>query len=230
MKALLQDLRLFFTTIRYSLGSSKLPRRFMHKNVSYFSQWESRGLVGEILSGSVKAEDDPKWRDSGAATKAEYAAWSWSGCGMACFKMILAHRSKISVPLVALGKACCHYGGYDMPLERSQGLKYAPFVKFAKNDFGITASAKAALPIIQIASELSRTRYVIASVHPSIRDATSKPKTKGGHLILVLGYDLDRQLLYLHNPSGNSPTSQEYVAISFKNFEKFFSYRGIIIS
>lgn len=229
MKALLQDLRLFFATIRYSLGISKSPRRFMHKNVPYFSQWESRGLVSEILSGSIKAEDDPKWRDSGAATKAEYTAWSWSGCGMACFKMILAHRSKTSTPLVSLGKACARYGGYDLPLEQSQGLKYAPFIKFAKNDFGITASAKAALPIIQITSELSKARYVVASVHPSIRDVASKPKTKGGHLVLVLGYDLDKQLLYLHNPSGNSSTSQEYVAISFKDFEKFFSHRGIII-
>lgn len=148
---------------------------------------------------------------------------------MACFKMILAHRNGVIVPLVALGKKCASHGGYSLPLEQSHGLRYAPFVEFANNDFGITARAKAILPIARIVSVLARFHYVIASVHPSIRHVTSRPKTKGGHLVLVVGYDLDKQLLYLHNPSGDSRASQEYVAISFKNFEKFFSHRGIIV-
>lgn len=229
IKTSIRHVLLVFATIRYSLETSQLPRRFVHTNVPYFSQWESRDLVGKILNGSINAQDDPQWRHSGAANKTEYASWSWAGCGMACFKMILAHRNRVIVPLVALGKRCASYGGYDMPLEQSDGLHYTPFVEFANNDFGITARAKAILPIAYIVSALARSHYVIASVHPSIRHVTSHPKTKGGHLVLVVGYDLDKRLLYLHNPSGDSRASQEYATISFKNFEKFFSHRGVIV-
>ena len=118
-----------------------------------------------------------------------------------------------------------------MPLEHSKGLKYAPFIKFAIDEFNISAKAVAALPIAQIISELSMGKYVLASVHPSIRDITSpRPKVKGGHLILILGYDLNKQQLYLHNPSGDTAKNQEYVTVAFDDFEKFFGHRGVVIT
>lgn len=229
LKTYLKGVRLFFAAMRYSPGISRLPRRFVHKNVPYFSQWESRELVGKILGGVTRAEDDPKWRGSGASTPAEYTAWSWSGCGMACLKMVLAHHNDISVPLVTLGTDCARYGGYDMPLENSNGLKYAPFVRYVKDEFNITANAVSVLPLTQIITELSKAGYVIASVSPSIRDVTLKPKSRGGHLILLLGYDLDKQQLYLHNPSGISTETQEYAVVSFKDFERFFNHQGIVV-
>jgi|SRR5215213_9575541 len=77
--------------------------KYLHHNVPYFSQWESPKLNKQILEKKISTDDDPRWEDSGALTKQEYNQWSWSGCGMACTKMILAKTSKV-VPLVELGK------------------------------------------------------------------------------------------------------------------------------
>lgn len=229
-KSYLKKIRLFFPTLYYSLGVDKLPRRFCHSSVPYFSQWESRELNKHILEGKFKAEDDPHWWSSGATTKTEYAAWSWSGCGMACLKMILAHRQDTILPLVTLGKRCLAYGGYDLPLETSAGLKYAPFVAFITKEFNLKANAVSSLSLPQIITELAKGRYVMASVHPSIRNPKSpEPRQKGGHLVLVLGYDLEKHVLVLHNPSGDSAESQEYAHISFRDFKKFFHYQGIVI-
>src|SRR5690349_18194630 len=86
--------------------------RFVHKAVPYFCQWESRDLAKQIVDGHISTDDDPNWKASGAKTKKEYHDWSWSACGMACTKMILAHHSGKVVPIVTLGKKCAEYGGY----------------------------------------------------------------------------------------------------------------------
>lgn len=229
LRKLLKVVRLFLAAVAYSRSVSRVPRRAMRRHVPYFSQWESRELVGKILAGTIKAEADPSWRTSGALTRSEYAIWSWTGCGMACLKMLLAHQD-VLVSLVELGKGCVRYGGYDMPLQSSKGLKYAPFVGFVKDTFDLDAKVVVGLPLSQICLELSRGSYVIASVHPSIRSTPSRPKQKGGHLVLLLGYDLDKQEFYFHNPSGDSTKSQEYAAVTFKDFRQVFGYQGIIVS
>ena len=61
-------------------------------------------------------------------------------------------------------------------------------------------------------------------------NADTNPKTKGGHLVLMLGYDIDKKLFYFHNPSGFKKETQEYASISFSDFKKFFGYKGIIVS
>ena len=214
----------------FKLQNRKLPNRFIHEQVPYFAQWKSRRLVAHILDGSVQAEDDPKWKASGATSKAEYASWSWSACGMACLKMILAHRNNSVIPLVTLGKKSLVYGCYDKPLETSVGLKYTPFVDFLAQEFNIAAKAAPVLPCDQIVNELAHGNYVMASVNSLIRNPSSKPVGKGGHLVLVLGYNLDRREFYLHNPSGGIAASESYAAVSFQDFTKFFSNKGIVVS
>lgn len=199
------------------------------KNVPYFSQWESPELVEDILSGTHDAKNDPNWQQSGAENLEEYAAWSASGCGMACLKMIVAHKTNKILPLVELGKRCASYGGYTLPVETSVGLAYEPFTRFVKEEFNL--NAKSVLPLLfeEIIEELSKNNYVIASVSPKIRHVDSNPKARGGHLILVLGYDINKKLFYFHNPSGFKKETQEYATISFSNFKKFFGHKGIVV-
>lgn len=45
------------------------------KAVPYFSQWESRQLVSDFLSGKLHPADDPLWHLSGAIDRDEYARW-----------------------------------------------------------------------------------------------------------------------------------------------------------
>lgn len=206
-----------------------MPPRFMHENVPYFSQWESPELVEQILAKKIDAKDDPNWRKSGAKTKAEYDDWSWAACGMACTKMLLANEGR-EMPLIDLGKKCAEYGGYQLPLKLSPGLLYKPYLNFVKKEFGWDARIFSHIPLNHIFHQLSKGNFVIASVSPMIREPNSTPKNKGGHLILLLGYDLDKNEVYFHNPSGASKKAQANVAIGFADFEKFFSGRGLSIT
>lgn len=58
-------------------------------DIPYFSQWESPELVGAIICGDIAAEDDPRWAESGAATRAEYAFWSWRVCGIVRRRLLI---------------------------------------------------------------------------------------------------------------------------------------------
>lgn len=203
--------------------------RFIHQHLPYFSQWESRELVEKIITKQIEAKDDPRWRESGAKDVKEYTSWSWSCCGMACLKMILAHKTNEVIPLVTLGKQCVKYDGYKLPLENHPGLYYKPFVQFTKEKYSLNGKATSALTLTDIKNTLSSGGYVIASVTPEIRFPEKDPAKKGGHLVLLFGYDDSRQIIYLHNPSGFKD-SQEKVVISYSQFRKFFDNKGIMIS
>lgn len=205
------------------------PDRFIHKDVPYFCQWESRDLAKSILEKKITTDDDPNWKKSGAKTKKEYHDWSWSGCGMACTKMILAHRTGKVIPIVELGKKCAEYGGYIIPLGSSAGLYYKPYVTFVAQEFEWKAKIIQGMTFAELMHELGQGNYVIASVSPQIRRPVSRPKAKNGHLVLMVGYDKTKQEFYLHNPSGISTETQEYATVKFDDFKKFFSGRGIVV-
>lgn len=194
----------------------------------YFSQWESRDLVEKIITKQLNAGDDPRWKESGARTTDEYTSWSWSCCGMACLKMILAHKQHKIVPTVTLGKKCLEYGGYTQPVEKSPGLYYKPFVTFVKNEYDLDAKAVGALTLAEIKRTISGEGYAMVSVTPEIRFPEDEPTTRGGHLVLIVGYDDRKQVMYLNNPSGFKE-SQENVAIPYRQFMKFFDNKGILI-
>jgi hypothetical protein len=215
--------------IRYLVRPLPVHEKYLHKNVPYFSQWESRNLNKDILEKKINTDDDPNWKKSGASSKKEYNQWSWSGCGMACTKMILASKTGRVVPLVDLGKKCASYGGYKMPLETSPGLFYKPYIAFVDKEFAWKAKITQGMLQSELMHELSRGSYVIAGVSPLIRESKSTPKIKSGHLVLILGFDKEKKEFYLHNPSGTSKETQEYATISFNDFKKFFSGRGIVI-
>jgi hypothetical protein len=65
------------------------------------------------------------------------------------------------------------------------------------------------------------------SVHPSIRTPRQTPPHRGGHLVLVTGYDTDG--LLVHNPSGLPGRSQRQARVGFGALDRFYAGRGIII-
>lgn len=201
---------------------------FIHQKLPYFSQWESRDLVEKIITKQIQAKDDPRWKESGAKNTEEYTTWSWSGCGMACLKMILAHKQHQVIPLVTLGKQCLKYGGYKLPLENHPGLYYKPFVRFVKGKYNLNGRAVGTLTLNEIKRVLSKGGHAIVSVTPEIRFPAKNPTKRGGHLVLLFGYDDEKQVIYLHNPSGFKD-SQEKVSISYNQFKKFFDNKGVLI-
>jgi hypothetical protein len=208
-------------------GPRTQTRRRVQRPVPYFAQWESRELVADIIAHRRRAEDDPRWPASGAESAAEYALWSWNACGMACLKMVLAARGQ-QVPLVTLARACERYGGYVRSGTQIGGLIYAPFLRFVSAEFGLAGRLLAPMQLDDIIASLAASDLLIASVHPAIRHAAEAPG-RGGHLVLVTGYDLDTSTLTFQNPSGTTPSSQENAQLDFPTFERFFAHRGMAL-
>lgn len=204
-----------------------LPKRYIHQGVPYYSQWESPELVEQLFAKEVDVRSDPNWRNSGAENVEEYAQWSWNGCGMACLKMILAWRG-VEMPLAVLGKMGVKYGVYQLPLDSSPGMFHKPFVPFVRQEFGLHAKAVSALTLPEIKRAIVAGGLVIASVTPEIRYPETPPMRRGGHLVLVFGFDDEQGVFYLHNPSGNSDT-QKNVKVSYKNFSRCFGHKGLIV-
>ncbi len=230
MVLLKQKALLLVQYLKWFFVNKKIPESFSHQDVPYYSQWESPELTSAILTGKILASADPLWQNSGAVTPAEYELWSWNACGMACLKMLLQHKQALKVPLVTLAKQCLSYGGYQEPLQDSPGLFYKPFCTFVAAEYQLQARPVTALTITEIINTIGQGGYVIASVNPAIRDPDSTPTSKGGHLILLFGYNKKTKTLYFHNPSGGTTKNQSNVALSNKQFKKFFAYKGIVIS
>lgn len=214
---------------QYTGKIKNAPRHGLIQDVPYFSQWESPELVEQILTNKISAEDDPKWKASGAKNVQEYALWSANACGLACTKMILAKELQTVTPIVELAQKSLKYGVYTQPLQDSVGLLYKPYVEFMAAEFGMSTRVERPLSINQAIFELSQGNYILASVSPKIRNTNDFATDKGGHLVLLLGYDLDKSELYFHNPSGFKNETQSYAKITFADFKKFFGERGVIV-
>ncbi|MFI5586104.1 hypothetical protein ACIA5G_13780 [Amycolatopsis sp. NPDC051758] len=192
----------------------------------YFSQWESPDLVGAIIRGEVRAEDDPRWRESGAESRAEYAFWSWRACGMACLRTVLAARRGTSATTMGLGKEVLAAGGHRWRPDGLDGLIYAPFAGYLRERWDIAAEVRADLRIDEVCDLVSRGDWVMASVNPKIRRPADHPERRGGHLVLVHGLAGDE--LVLHNPSGDGEESQAGARVGKKDFARFYADRGVV--
>lgn len=107
--------------------------------VPYRAQWESPDLVADILSGALRASDDPLWARSEADSVDEYEFWSWRACGMACLKMALAYWGHEEPPLVQLAEEASAHGAYLRHETGVNGMIYAPFASYVEQRFGLTA-------------------------------------------------------------------------------------------
>ncbi|MFB7617993.1 C39 family peptidase [Kitasatospora sp. NPDC056181] len=195
--------------------------------VPYYAQWESPGLVREIVTGAVSAADDPRWGESGAATPEEYEYWSWRLCGVACLRMALDHWWGVAPTAVQLAEECLAAGAYERDGERLRGLIHTPFAAYVHQRWGLTGQARELTPA-EVAAEVAGGRLVMLSVHPAIRDPDGPdPQRRGGHLVLAVG--ATATALVIHNPSGFAGESQAYAHVPWRQFERFYAGRGIVL-
>jgi len=196
--------------------------------VPYYSQWESPGLVPDILDGTVRAADDPLWERSGAASEDEYEYWSWRLCGMACLRMSLDFWWGVAPAAVRLAEECRQAGAYVRhPDGRLDGLIHAPFAGYARDRWGLYAEARSPLAAEELRGELTAGRLAMLSVHPSIRTLDPHPPRQGGHLVLAVGAN-DQELL-IHNPSGFPDGSQQYARVPWPDLDRFYAGRGVVL-
>ncbi|UZF48483.1 C39 family peptidase [Rhodococcus rhodochrous] len=209
------------------------PRR-SRPQVPYYAQWESPELVGDLLTGRTRAENDPYWARSGAKDPTEYAFWSWKTCGVACLRMALASMEINPPTVMSLVEDLVDVGAYRLDGVRVHGLVYAPFVEYVNaQDWSLTATVAAPLEIGDLRLHLEGDGLALISVHPTIRDLTpqSEPpplQREGGHLVLAIA-STDQHIVF-HNPSGWPGRSQVEVAVQWTSLEPCFARRGILLT
>lgn len=195
--------------------------------VPYFSQWESAELVPEFLSGKLPASDDPRWRDSGAASAAEYEFWARRSCGIACLRMLLSWWRGGAPPAMVLVRECVQAGAYIVRDDGVDGLIYAPFCAYLRDRWQLAAEVGSPLDLRSCASAVGHGQFAMISVHPSVRAKSEKPERVGGHLVLVVGRWAGG--LVVHNPSGLPGESQEFCRLTFDTLGAYFAGRGVLI-
>jgi hypothetical protein len=198
--------------------------------IPYRSQYASPELAAELQTGAVAFEDDPRWREFGAATPAEYRRWARCGCGMACLQMILAARGQEAPPLAALGRRAIGYGAYEAEPPGGFGpLIYAGFVDFVGVELGLSARVAAPLELRELADAVAGEEVVLASVGAEIRTLTPAPARRGGHLVLVFERSGDGGSIRFHDPAGNDPGNTRGVWLGLDQFERYFAGRGVAV-
>src|SRR5688572_27315505 len=76
------------------------------------TQYASPELVAAIVYDGHDPADDPRWAESGAPTRDDYARWCGRWCGMACLRMALTHRDGDAPTLYELLDRSLPYGTY----------------------------------------------------------------------------------------------------------------------
>jgi hypothetical protein len=198
--------------------------------IPYRSQFASPELAGELQSGRLAYEEDPRWSDFGAGTPEEYRRWARCGCGMACLQMILAARGDARIaPIAELGRRAIPYGAYEAEPPAGFGpLIYAGFVAFADAEFGLRARVAAPLSLEELAAAVAGDEVVVASVGAEIRTLAADPARRGGHLVLV--HDSRDGRLRFHDPAGDAGVNSAGVWLDLAEFERFFAGRGIAVA
>jgi len=206
-----------------------LPAR---SEIPHRSQYASPELAGELQSGRMAFEEDPRWREFGADSPGEYMRWARCGCGMACLQMVLAAGGQQTVPpLAELGRRAIGYGVYEAePPEGFGPLIYAGFVEFVADEFGLRARVAAPLELDELAEVVAGEEVVLASVSAEIRTLTPNPERRGGHLVLVLERSRDGRSICFHDPAGDSAENARGVWIALEDFERFYALRGVAVT
>jgi hypothetical protein len=197
----------------------------LHQGVPVHTQYMSADRIAAIVYQGADPADDPLWMTSGARTREEYGRWCRHCCGMACLRMALHHRDGHAPPMLELLRGCLAYGGYVEDDQGTiKGLYYAPFAEYARAEHLLPAEVHAHLSLDGAIELLAAERLVMASVHREIRRPHLPAPGRGGHLVLLTGYD--GGLLHLHNPSGHTPQARRAV-LPAEVFATFFANRGI---
>jgi len=197
-------------------------------DVPFTSQFASSDWAEKVLRDGEPKESDPAWPDSGASSKEEYAYWVTTICGMACTVMALRFFTNKQYQTISLAKDAYEAGVYKPEDGHISHMHYRVYTQWVTK-YGINATVYSRLTITGIRCILSRSGLVIASVNPNIRGYnTANPAKRGGHLVLVTGYDDTAQTITFHNPSGfvvDSSHSNHTLPIA--QFQTFFAGRGI---
>ncbi|MEI7604058.1 MAG: C39 family peptidase [bacterium] len=163
--------------------------------------------------------------ESGADTLSDFHEFADSLCGVSCIKMILEFFKKDNKKLFEV-----FYDLRNSHLEDLKtGLNYENIHKYFDNFKLITKIYRTGFTLDEICFNISKGKLCVVSIKP-LNSIVNSKEEKGGHLVLITGYDLNKQIFYLNDPGG-SFEKNEYKdrVISFEEFRKVYSYRGFSV-
>ncbi|BEU27556.1 C39 family peptidase [Paraburkholderia sp. 22B1P] len=199
-----------------------------HTRVPYYTQWGRPEWVRRIVEENADPCGDDKWQQSGFTDPERYRFWAKRLCGITCLESTLDYWGIHHPPRSELLDEALRHGVYKLRDDGSvDGLIYRPFAEWVTATFGVNVTVLADTSIEEMAERLSETSLAIVSVSPEIRYPERVNLKRGGHLILLHGRDPSG--VWFHNPSGVGD-QQGDVFLSYKQFERFFARRGMILT
>lgn len=228
MKSLAKLYNLYDNGKLHILANTATLPPVIKNDVPFISQFASADWSEKVLRDGDSEESDPAWSDSGATSKKEYVLWVTTICGMACTVMALQFFTNKQYRTISIAKDAYGAGVYKPENEHISHMHYYEYAQWVTK-YSIKATVYSRLHITGICYILFRGGLVMVSVNPNIRGYnTADPAKKGGHLVLVTGYNNIEQTITFHNPSGFvSNGSHSSHTLPMAQFQKFFAGRGI---
>lgn len=165
------------------------------------------------------------YNQSGAKSISDYKKYSNNICGTACIKMILDYYDKHPKSLFEV-----FYLLNDLDLYTEDlSLNYADLSNFSKSYNLKSKTYRSELTIDEVCRSLCKGIPVVLSVGTFNIKPKEQQKTSG-HLVLCVGYNLNKKVLYIHDPSGDCKNNNcEYRSVDFSEFYNVCSGKGFIV-
>lgn len=153
----------------------------------------------------------------------EMKHWEKKACGAVCLKMIIAYFLFQKVPIGTIVKK-----GIELNAYSEVGWVHKGLVNLA-NVYGLSGDNHTNAKMDDIISDINANRICIASVTPRLQ-TKAKGTKKGGHLILIIGYEkTDFENYYIiHHPSYD--TKYNWNAKKISEGKLLDNFSGKIIS
>ena len=226
VRRFLQELRNLVYEARSRTASVKERVQY---DVPYVCQFAKPEHAELSLKKELILQDDPHWADTGATSPDRYAEWAFAMCGMASAAMALGYFHGRNLKPAEMAEEALKAGAYRNESNGLSGMRFREFSNWIK-EYDLRAEVYSRLSLQGIRNALSRGKLVMVSVNPNIRGYSTAPENqKGGHLVLITGYDSDG--ISINNPSGfTSTASQINHRLPIDDFKRYYAGRGILLS
>lgn len=224
---ILEKIKQLFLDSQYELRARKtcIPD-IIEYPVPFVCQYARKEDVENIVKRKLHIRNDPFWHLSGARSSKEYARWAREICGMAVASMAIQYFKNKKIPPISLTRGAFAHNVYSIKSSEISPMRYREFSSWIIK-YGLKAEVHPRLSVRGIQFALAEKKLPIVSVNPGIRDYTKTlPIQRGRHLVVITGYNIPHQTLFLNNPSGFlSTNTQENHAVSIKKFRRYYASR-----
>lgn len=212
--------------------------------VVYRPQYASPNLTDVFAKGVRRADTDPRWNTTGAASADQYAFWARRLAPMACVQMaaiywggagaaIIGHPHQVP-GTVELARSAYSHGVYFRHADDAPALVRGPvwsqFSPWLLSRLNLAADLSLAASAERLTERLRLGNLAMLSVHPSLRTGHAPPSSAElkGHTVLAVGYT--PEALLVHDPGAADERRQRNVRIPWGRLHLWYQGRALFVS